>query len=131
MDQTTHELRLSNWKTIIDSCQARPDGQTARQWLTENNVPEKQYYYWLRRLRKQACEELKPVTPPAPAGLKPPALTFAEFSAGELLSEPSAAAPSQAVPMITIRTKHSTIEISSAVSETLAVRLIKAVAHAL
>ena len=32
MDQTTHELRLSNWKAIIDSCQARPDGQTARQW---------------------------------------------------------------------------------------------------
>jgi putative transposase len=127
MDQTTHELRLSNWKAIIDSCQARPDGQTARQWLTENNVPEKQYYYWLRRLRRQACVELKP----APAGLEPPALGFAEFSARELLPEPSAAAPSQAVPMITIRTKHSTIEISSAVSETLAVRLIKAVAHAL
>ena len=45
MDQTTHELRLSNWKAIIDSCQVRPDGQTARQWLTENNVPEKQYCY--------------------------------------------------------------------------------------
>ena len=43
MDQITHELRLNNWRAIIDSCQARPDGQTARQWLAENNVSEKQY----------------------------------------------------------------------------------------
>ena len=33
MDQTTHELRLSNWKAIIDSCQVRPNGQTARHGL--------------------------------------------------------------------------------------------------
>ena len=58
MDQTTHELRLSNWKSIIASCQGRPDRQTAREWLAENNVSEKQYYYWLRRLRRQACEQM-------------------------------------------------------------------------
>lgn len=57
MDQTTRELRLSNRKAIIDSCQVRPNGQTARQWLTENNVPGKQYYYWLHSLRNQTCKE--------------------------------------------------------------------------
>lgn len=27
MDQTTHEIRLANWKTIIDQCLARPKDQ--------------------------------------------------------------------------------------------------------
>ena len=54
MDQTTHEIRLANWTAIIEQCQARPTDQTAKQWLAENNISEKQYYYWLRKLRKAA-----------------------------------------------------------------------------
>ena len=32
MDKTTHEVRLANWKSIIEQCQQRPEGQTAKQW---------------------------------------------------------------------------------------------------
>ena len=126
MDQITHDLRLANWKAIIDSCQTRPENQTAREWLAENNVSEKQYYYWLRRIRKLTCEEQKALPAAGEPMAKTPALTFAEFTSGELFSADSAAAP-----MITIRTKKSTIEISSGISEKLVVRLVKAVAHAL
>ena len=124
MDQTTHEIRLANWKSIIDSCQARPEGQTARDWLSENKIPEKQYYYYLRRLRKERGEELKALVPTVTAPAQTP-LSFAEFPAEGLLSE------GPAVPAVTIRTKKSTIEISSGLSEALVIRLVKAVAHAL
>ena len=52
MDQTTHEMRLVNWKSIIEQCQSRPEGMSAKQCLRDNEIPEKQYYYWLRKLRK-------------------------------------------------------------------------------
>jgi putative transposase len=51
MDQTTHEVRLSNWTRIIKQCQNRPSGQIAKQWLAEKNNSDKTYYYWLRRVR--------------------------------------------------------------------------------
>ena len=57
MDQTTHEVRLANWKVIIEQCQARPKGQTAKQWMVENDISDKQYYYWLRRLRAAAIKK--------------------------------------------------------------------------
>lgn len=37
MDQTTHEIRLANWTTIIVQCQSRPTEQTAKQWLAKKN----------------------------------------------------------------------------------------------
>ena len=33
MDQCTHEVRMQYWKNIISQCQARPAGQTAKQWM--------------------------------------------------------------------------------------------------
>ena len=54
MDKTTHEVRLAHWKQIVEQCQARPKGQTAKQWLAENGISDKSYYYWLRKIRKQA-----------------------------------------------------------------------------
>ena len=41
MDNTTHEMRLAGWKEIIDNCQARPEGQTVKQWLAEQGIQEK------------------------------------------------------------------------------------------
>lgn len=124
MDKTTFEIRLASWKPIIEQCQARPKTQTARQWLAENNVPEKQYYYWLRRVRQSLVEENATIIKPIPEK-QLPAVAFAEISAGELFQDESAK------PAIIIRTKKSTIEISSTVSEAMMVRLVKAVAHAL
>lgn len=54
MDSITHEVRLANWKSVIEQCQARPSGQTQKQWLAENQISEKSYYYWQRKLRKEA-----------------------------------------------------------------------------
>ena len=47
MDQLTHDVRRTNWLDIITECQQRPAGVTAKQWLAENGIKEKAYYYWL------------------------------------------------------------------------------------
>ena len=59
MDHITHEMRLANWKSIIEHCHARPEGKTIKQWLSEQSIPEKQYYYWQRRVRKEAYDQMK------------------------------------------------------------------------
>lgn len=123
MDQTTHEVRLANWQPIIEQCQARPKGQTARQWLAENNIPEKQYYYWLRRVRKAVLCKEQAATPTAD-NKQLPSVSFVELSAPDLL-------PGKEVPAVTIKTKKSTIEISTSVSDALMIELVKAVSHAL
>ena len=59
MDQCTHEVRLQYWKNIISQCQARPAGQTAKQWMTENGIREQTYYLWQRRIRKETYEQME------------------------------------------------------------------------
>lgn len=57
MDRITHEIRLKNWMQIIERCQARSQGQSAKQWLSDNGINEKTYYYWLRKIRKLTYEQ--------------------------------------------------------------------------
>ena len=52
MDKITYEVRLANWKNIVEQCNNRPKGTTIKQWLTEHEINDKTYYYWLRRLRR-------------------------------------------------------------------------------
>lgn len=35
MDNSTHEIRLTRWKQIIEQCQNREEGQTAKQWMAD------------------------------------------------------------------------------------------------
>ena len=50
MDQITHDVRTAQWAEIVRSCHERPADQTAKNWLNENGMDGKQYYYWQRRL---------------------------------------------------------------------------------
>ncbi len=45
MDQITHTIRSSKWKGIIMQCQNRPVEMSAKQWMAENHISEKSYYY--------------------------------------------------------------------------------------
>jgi putative transposase len=130
MDQSTSNIRLASWKAIIESCQSRPEGISARQWLSENQIPEKQYYYWQRKVRKLACAEMDNSLPvvSAPGSV----VSFAEIpiSAKEVCeAEPDPV--TELPPAVTIKTRGSTIEISSLISDALMVRLVKEVTHAL
>ena len=123
MDQSTSEVRMANWLTIAKQCQNRPNGQSARQWLAENGVPEKQYYYWLRKIRSQSYQELKNQLP-AVASDQLPENRFAEIPDPDIPSEGSS-------PAVVIKTSQAQIEIASSVSDSLMLRLVKAAIHAL
>ena len=74
MDQLTHTVRRSNWINIIRQCQDRPAGTTAKQWLVENDISEKSYYYWLQKSRKEAYGQMR--MPPAASSSE---ITFTEI----------------------------------------------------
>ena len=123
MDDTTFEVRLSNWRTIIEESEKRPQGVTKRQWLKENHIPEKQYYYWLRRVRKAAFSQLE-------SGLLPVSSGKTEIALAQVPTE--GILPTSSVsPAVVIRTRKSTVEFSSDLSEDLLLKLMKAVSHAL
>ena len=124
MDKSTHEVRSKNWADIISQCQSRPEGQTVKQWLLENNVPEKSYYYWLRKFRKHAYDSIQEIKPPALSDNSSHSVVFAEIPAGEIV-------PQLTSPAITIKTRKLMLEISSAIPAESIVELVKAVAHAL
>lgn len=123
MDQSTNEVRMASWLSIAKQCQNRPSGQSARQWLAENGVPEKQYYYWLRKIRSQSYQELKNQLP-AVASDQLPENRFAEIPVPDIPSEGEA-------PAVVIKTSQAQIEIATSVSDSLMLRLVKAAIHAL
>lgn len=63
MDQSIHDVRRSNWLNIVNECQKRPANMTVKQWLADNGIKEKSYYYWLRKSRKEAYGQMQ--MPPA------------------------------------------------------------------
>lgn len=54
--EVTSQYRFNQWTEIVRQC--RSSGQTVAVWCAENNIKPTSYYYWLRRIRKAACEAL-------------------------------------------------------------------------
>ena len=109
MDQLTHTVRRSNWINIIRQCQDRPAGTTAKQWLTENDISEKSYYYWLRKIRREVCEQegLQEVTNSS-------ALSFVEIPVKTALdTTPVPTVPAAMTPVAVIRSGRLTLELSN------------------
>ena len=50
------EKQMENWLSIINEC--KNSGMKVKDWLIENNISRDQYYYWYRRIKKKACEEI-------------------------------------------------------------------------
>lgn len=75
MDQSTHDVRRTNWLNIINQCQNRPADMSVKQWLAENDIKEKAYYYWLRKFRKEACDQMQ-----LPAAAPKAEIAFAEVT---------------------------------------------------
>lgn len=126
MDTNTHEVRLANWKSIVEQCAARPDGQTVKQWLGINGINEKQYYYWQRKVRRAAVSQITDAQLPVLTQRSGVSLAEIRF---ETESE---TLPKQAfIPAAVIRTERATIEISAFASLSLTSRILKAVSHAI
>lgn len=126
MDKSTHEVRLEQWKEIVRKCQARPEGQTAAAWLEENGIHNKQYYYWLRQIRRETYEEIKEKT--LPAASQNTRVTFAEVPL------PNNPVPADGMSGFhadaVIRFDSATVAVSNSISPELFGRIVEAVSHA-
>ena len=127
MDQSTHDVRRTNWLNIINQCQSRPVDMSVKQWLAENDIKEKAYYYWLRKFRKEAYNQMQ-----LPAVSTTPDVTFTEVTmpivATSIENIPQAASPSSVVAVI--KCNGLTIELSNEISEGLLSHLLQEVSHA-
>lgn len=126
MDKTTHEVRLSQWKQVVEQCQARPEGQTAKQWLAENGISSKSYYYWLRKIRKQTYEQSGMAALSTGQGMLPSAAAPATVSFAEIpFPVPGGSADENAFqPTAVVKIGNASIAFSNSVSENLLSRII-------
>lgn len=126
MDQLTHNVRRANWLNIIKQCQERPANVTVRQWLKDNDIKEKSYYYWLRKFRKESYDQMQ-----LPAATEKPAeISFVEFAAPTSEKVVSTQDSLNSTTTAVIRHGAITLEISNAISEEVLSLLLKEVIHA-
>ena len=129
MDQLTHTVRSSRWKDIILRCQNRPDGMNAKQWMAENQVDANAYYYWQRKFRREAYEQMKSSSV-IPAVQDNYEVSFAEARIPETRKLVSDTIPENISPTAIIKTSTMTIALSNDISESLLSRILGEVAHA-
>lgn len=126
MDQLTHNVRRANWLNIIKQCQERPANVTVRQWLKDNDIKEKSYYYWLRKFRKESYDQMQ-----LPAATEEPAeISFVEFASPTSEKVVSTQDSLNSTTTAVIRHGAITLEISNAISEEVLSLLLKEVIHA-
>jgi putative transposase len=126
MDISTHEVRRIRWKNIITQCQNRPEGMNAKQWLINNSVSEKSYYYWLRQLRKETYEQMQSTELPSVANHGQIAFAEIPISMKNTFDEPA----SISHPAVVITTTNATIALSNEISDRLLSRILQEVSHA-
>ena len=113
MDQLTHNVRRANWLNIINHCQERPANIITRQWLKDNNIKEKSYYYWQRKFRKESYDQMQLLA----VTEEPAEISFVEFAAPT--SEKAASTQDSLNSTTTAVIRHGaiTLEISNDISE--------------
>ena len=129
MDKCTHEVRLQYWKNIIQQCQARPHGQSAKQWMAENGIREQSYYLWQRRIRKEAYEQMNTAKENLPSVQGRSEIDFAEIAMPT--SKQSSAIVSDVFPnpVAVIKTSGMTIALSADIPDRILTKILKEVSH--
>ena len=113
MDQLTHNVRRANWLNIIKQCQERPANVTVRQWLKDNDIKEKSYYYWLRKFRKESYDQMQLLA----VTEEPAEISFVEFAAPTSKKAASTQDSLNSTTTAVIRHGAITLEISNDISE--------------
>lgn len=132
MDQITHNVRGAQWLEIVTQCQNRPEGTTVKQWLADNGIKEKAYYYWLRKFRKQAYAQMHLSSTEVSVGSD---ISFAEVSIPDqrptgILKATEETTVEAIRPVAVIKNTDITIALTNEVSDSLLSRILREVAHA-
>lgn len=129
MDQITHTVRNSKWKDIILQCQNRPAGMSVKQWMAENQISEKSYYYWQRKIRNEAFEQMNNSSI-LPAVQETSKVSFAEIRIPEPKKSVSDIIPETIKPTAVIKTATMTIALSNDIADDLLSRILREVSRA-
>ena len=113
MDKCTHDVRRANWLNIINQCQERPANVTVHQWLKDNDIKEKSYYYWLRKFRKESYDQMQLLA----VTEEPAEISFVEFAAPTSKKAASTQDSLNSTTTAVIRHGAITLEISNDISE--------------
>lgn len=116
MDKITHEMRLTQWTSIVHEC--RSSGISVRAWCIQNNVNEKQFYYWQRRVRGEVFNSIKKIESQSQPN-------FVQLPAHADLSNNISSFNADMV----IRIGNSILEISNTVSEDLLSKVFKVMSN--
>lgn len=127
MDQCTHEVRAHYWKQIILSCQGRPIGQSAKQWLKENGIGEQSYYKWQRKLRQETYLHTENPTELLPSASQGTNISFAEIHVPQNQNMGNVLFCNDVTPTAVIKTATLSIAISNDISNDLLSRIISEV----
>lgn len=122
MDKTTYDIRLDQWTKLVQSCTS--SGLSKKEWCCQNNIKQKTYYYWQRRVRKQALA-LQETRVPSDTSLTE--ITFDGHDSG---CASGSAEHHTFRPDIVIRSASLTIEISNSASSSLLAAVGKVIAYA-
>ena len=124
MDQAVNDIRLKHWEAVI--LEAGSAGISKKQWTAEHGIPERQFYYWQKKLRdrelaKRNAAELMPAAPAITAS--PVGTGFLELSTPEPGMSSAAAAEKPVIiagsqrPELVLVAGPYRLEIREAVSE--------------
>lgn len=118
MNETENEKNLIKWMPIIQKC--RSSGIGVRPWCRENNVSEKQFYYWERRIKGNDFEAQK----------KTQSQNQANFVELPVLIDSSInkSTPTFRADMV-IHVENNVLEISNTVSENLLSMVLKVMSN--
>lgn len=129
MDQTTHKVRAARWKEIILQCQNRPKGMSVNQWMKNNQISEKTYYYWQRKIRKEAYDMLEQ-NKALPVASEKNDVSFAEIPVCHSNDNNLERNMDVFQPTAVIKTSSMTVALSNGISDSLLSRILQEVSHA-
>ena len=111
MDKITHQVRVNQWKEIMQACLSSGMKKTA--WCRANGISEKQLFYWQRILRKEAFAAQEGNLPALAKKELPDSVSFAEIK----LPIPECQSQERFLPDVVIRQGSVTIEIANTASD--------------
>ena len=126
MDYGSHYYRKAHWVKIIQACQNRPSDITAKQWLKDNGISDKSYYYWLKKLKTEKISQAKQSLPARDYNAGD--ISFVEVS-DAVFGEDYTLCPHHDV-MAKIRIGNAEIELMDSISDDFLYRILKAARYA-
>lgn len=55
--KVAEQVRLRQWMSLIEECQNSE--MTVKAWCSNQNINQRKYYYWLKKVREATCLEIE------------------------------------------------------------------------